>query len=113
MVYRRLFKASEQHVPCLAHVLNLAVQAMLGKHGLGAEAPSDAESMDIEDDDETEGVVGFVRTSIMDGDDDADVGKAPQESTCTKDGALTKGALQKLRKGIVKIRYVLPQFVVL
>ncbi|KAF9922419.1 hypothetical protein BGZ67_010560 [Mortierella alpina] len=59
----RYFKASEQHVPCLAHVLNLAVQAILGKGGLGAQAPADAESMDAED--ENDDSEGLIRTSIV------------------------------------------------
>ncbi|KAG0195206.1 hypothetical protein BGX33_003958, partial [Mortierella sp. NVP41] len=92
----RPFKASKQHVPCLAHVINLAVQALLGKGGLGAVAPSDAESMDVEDDDDTE---GFVRTSI--------VGKEEKDNNSTdesmNDSTYTKRALQKLRKSIVKI----------
>jgi len=70
---------------------------MLSKDGLAAKAPSDVESMDVEEDDETE---GFVRTSIVEEDeDDADADKAGEA------GMSTKHALQKLRKGIVKIRY--------
>lgn len=52
ILYWKLFDASKQHVPCLAHVINLAVQAMLGKGGIEARAPIDAESMDVEDDDD-------------------------------------------------------------
>ncbi|KAG0009200.1 hypothetical protein BGZ81_003578, partial [Podila clonocystis] len=43
-----------QHVPCLAHVLNLAVQAMLSKKGLDAVASEELEhvALDLEDDDD-------------------------------------------------------------
>lgn len=98
MICRRPFNAHKQHVPCLAHVINLAVQAMLGKDGLGAEAPSDAEFMDIEDDDDAE---GFVRTSIAKEEDEEDTDQ-PMD-----DNSTTRLALQKLRKGIIKIRYAL------
>lgn len=36
---RTPFNPDTQHVPCLAHVMNLAVQAMLGIKGLRATAP--------------------------------------------------------------------------
>jgi hypothetical protein len=68
---------------------------MLGKGGLEAEAPCDAEAMDVEDDDDAE---GFVRTSIMEEDEGSD-------SEPVNDNTSAKRALQKLRKGIVKIRY--------
>ncbi|KAG0195448.1 hypothetical protein BGX28_001353, partial [Mortierella sp. GBA30] len=101
----RLFKASKQHVPCLAHVLNLAVQAILGKDGLGAEAPTDAESLDIDNDnDESE---GLIRATIA--EDEHGEGFAPGETVASIVDATVvnldnKRALQKLRKGIVKIR---------
>ena len=100
MFCRRPFDASKQHVPCLAHVINLAVQAMLGKHGLEAEAPSDVESMDVEDDDDAE---GLTRVSIVEEEEEEVEG---EEATVTgkADEKFTKHALQKLRKGIVKIR---------
>ncbi|KAF9305924.1 hypothetical protein BG003_001180, partial [Podila horticola] len=93
----RPFMASKQHVPCLAHVINLAVQAMLGKNGLGAEAPKDAESLDVEDDDDTE---GFIRTTIMEEEDEDE---DDTSESLEEDKVSTKHALQKLRKGIVKI----------
>lgn len=71
---------------------------MLGKDGLGAEAPSDAEFMDIEDDDDAE---GFVRTSIAMEEDEEDTDQP------IDDKSTTRLALQKLRKGIIKIRYAL------
>ena len=51
---RDLFNAEHQHVPCLAHVLNLAIQAMLGKKGLDAVASEELEyvALDLEDDDD-------------------------------------------------------------
>jgi hypothetical protein len=110
---RRLFEASKQHVPCLAHVLNLAVQAIFGKDGLGAEAPADAESLDIEDGDESD---GLVRATIAeDGDGELREGFAGETVDSILDATVvsldnntsTKRALQKLRKGIVKIRYTL------
>jgi hypothetical protein len=81
-------------VPCLAHVINLACQSLLGKGGISSEAPQEAESMDVEDDDDAE---GFIRISI--GDEEFD-------DACESDDneTPTKRALDKLRKGIVKIR---------
>jgi hypothetical protein len=112
---RRLFEASKQHVPCLAHVLNLAVQAILGKDGLGAEAPADAESLDIEDGDESDGLVRATIAEDGDGDGELKEGFAGETLDSILDATVvsldnntsTKRALQKLRKGIVKIRYTL------
>ncbi|KAG0313688.1 hypothetical protein BG000_005764, partial [Podila horticola] len=108
MFCRRPFDASKQHVPCLAHVINLAVQAMLGKGGLEAEAPSDAESMDVEDDDDFE---WFTRTSIVEDEYEEGTATASTETVIAAaaavekvDNTSTKRALQKLRKVIVKIR---------
>lgn len=84
-----------QHVPCLAHVINLAVQAMPGKGGLGAEPPANAESMDTEVDDDTD---HLLCSPVSDINID-DLGKS------VADTALMKIALKKLRVGIVKIRY--------
>ncbi|KAG0345235.1 hypothetical protein BGZ54_005612, partial [Gamsiella multidivaricata] len=75
--------------------MNLAVQAMLGKGGLGAEAPRDAEFMDVEDNDDAE---GLVRNSIAKEEDEEDTNE-PRD-----DNSSIKLALQKLRRGIVKIR---------
>ena len=50
MPCRARFNASQQHMPCLAHMLNLAVQALLGRRGICASAPEDAESLDVDDD---------------------------------------------------------------
>lgn len=85
-------------MPCLAHVLNLAVQAMLGKGGLEAQAPNteEVESMDAEDDDDAE---GFIRTSIV-SDEEEDAAEVP----AVDNRPITKNALRKLRTGIVKIR---------
>jgi hypothetical protein len=115
MFYRKPFDASKQHVPCLAHVINLAVQAMLGKGGLEADAPKDARSMDVEDDDDSE---GFLRTSIAEEEEEENEEEDEEENALTNtataaleaamvdNSTSTKRALQKLRKGIVKIRYV-------
>lgn len=100
-------------MPCLAHVLNLAVQALLGKDGLGARAPADAESLDVEDEvDEEE---GLIRTSICVDADDSDEDEEPdlpETVEAVANSAVehvdiarrTQRALIKLRKGIVKIR---------
>ncbi|KAF9913821.1 hypothetical protein FBU30_003023, partial [Linnemannia zychae] len=66
-----LFDPQKQHVSCLAHVINLAVQALLGKGGLGAESPEDMES-DVNDDDVDDGSgdnAGDAFTSINIGED--------------------------------------------
>ncbi|KAF9577306.1 hypothetical protein BGW38_007576, partial [Lunasporangiospora selenospora] len=65
------FDAAKQHVSCIAHVVNLAVQALLGKRGLGAGTPEEIGDMadiedsksqsivNIEDDDDSEVLVSF------------------------------------------------------
>lgn len=64
------------HVPCLGHIINLAVQAMLGPGGLNDQPPENDNlySNDDEDEEATEPAVAKLTT------------------------------LKKLRKGIVKIR---------
>lgn len=84
-----------QHVPCLAHVINLTVQAMLGKGGLGAEPPANAESMDTEVDDDTDGLLCSPISDI----------NVDNSGKSVADTASMKIALKKLRMGIVKIRY--------
>ncbi|KAF9922411.1 hypothetical protein BGZ67_010561 [Mortierella alpina] len=93
---------------------NLQRKATLGKSGLGAAAPVDAESLDVEDgDDDSE---GLVRTSIVEEESDSDAeeseGHDPPETVASiaealndnvDNNNLTKRALFKLRKGIVKI----------
>ncbi|KAG0313366.1 hypothetical protein BG000_005907 [Podila horticola] len=76
-----LFNAVHQHVPCLAHVLNLAIQAMLGKKGLDAVASEELEyvALDLEDDDNgsddgKDGEDGEEDDEYCDDDDDNDGG---------------------------------------
>lgn len=68
-------------MPCLGHVINLAVQSILGPRGLNDEPP---ENNDL----------------YLDDDEDEEVA----ESSATP--AKKMSTLQKLRKGIVKIKYV-------
>jgi hypothetical protein len=75
-IYRHV-QGNLHHVPCLGHVINLAVQAILGPGGLDDEAPKEGDL--YADDNEAEVAVGLLLT---------------QQPTLTK-----------LRKGIVKIRY--------
>ncbi|KAF9079778.1 hypothetical protein BGX27_005997, partial [Mortierella sp. AM989] len=94
---------SKQH----AHVLNLAIQALLGKSGLGAAAPKDVQELDAEVDDDCE---GFIRGTIEldDGDEDVDDGEHHDEDeeddfpvaiAGNMDNSMCiKRALQKLRK---------------
>ncbi|KAG0338547.1 hypothetical protein BG005_003681, partial [Podila minutissima] len=90
----RPFDASKQHVPCLMHVINLAVQSMLGKGGLEAEAPDDMESMDIEDEDDSEGLICTSITRDEGMAPDTASGTALVEATETGDSnASTKNAL--------------------
>ena len=60
--------------------MNHAVQAMLSKGVFGAEASCDTEEMDVKDDDDAE---GFVRTSIMEEDED-DANESVNDSTSAK-----------------------------
>jgi hypothetical protein len=61
---RAIFGAKKQHVSCIAHIINLAVQALLGKGGLGASKPEDVKNLtDNENssdcDDNEDGLVSF------------------------------------------------------
>lgn len=89
----------------LTHVINLAVQAKLGKGSLEAEAQKDAEYMDVEDDDDS---AGFIRTSIAEEEDVVRIAPTTTTTPATDadivdNNTSTKHALQKSRKGIVKI----------
>ena len=106
-------------MPCLAHVLNLAVQAILGKDGLAAQAPADAESLDVDDDHiEPEGDQ-LMRVGLADGEEEeeeSDLESSDEPPTVSNilraevdiadHSKMTQRALVKLRKGIVKIRYI-------
>ncbi|KAF9943600.1 hypothetical protein BGZ70_005728, partial [Mortierella alpina] len=111
----RVFKASEQHVPCLAHVLNLAVQAILGKEGLAAQAPADAEFLDVDDDEGDLEGEQLIRASISEDEPEDAVADQPDVPPTVlnilvttvgtmENSSMTQRALVKLRKGIVKIR---------
>ncbi|KAF9308040.1 hypothetical protein BG003_011698 [Podila horticola] len=83
--------------------------AKLGKGSLEAEAQKDAEYMDVEDDDDS---AGFIRTSIAEEEDVVRIAPTTTTTPATDadivdNNTSTKHALQKSRKGIVKIRYVL------
>lgn len=113
--YRGIFSASKQQVPCLAHVLNLAVQALLGKSGLRAAAPNDVQGLDAEMEDDSD---GFIRDPIgqydaentvddeqPEGDDGQELANDAPDNGNLDNSVCIKRALQKLRKGLVKIRY--------
>jgi len=78
---------------------------MLGKGGLEAEGPKQAESMDTEDGDFTD---GFLRTSIVydEAEETDDIDPVNETTTEVEGNTSTKSALQKLRGGIIKIRYI-------
>lgn len=62
------------HVPCLGHIINLAVQTLLGPNGLQAEAPTN-DDMYIDDEEDEDAIIPS-----------------------------NLNALIKLRRGVVKIR---------
>lgn len=134
-------------MPCLAHVLNLAVQALLGRHGICASAPKDAQSLDIDDDVKQEqgyllrSSIGFRGGIVIEDNDDESGSPAndnnssevnddedehidfddsngddvTDDDACENDTELktppgikrlTGNALNKLRNGVKKIRYV-------
>ena len=104
MFQRSMFDAKKQHVACLAHVVNLAVQDLLGIGGLGAGAPEDVEDMVVDNGDDDV----FVSFSIgqepaigMDNADNSDSDTEPLEDNLFIDNtvgnnASTKQALVKL-----------------
>lgn len=135
-------------MPCLAHVLNLAVQALLGRRGICASAPEDAQSLDVDDDVKQEqghllrSSIGYRGGIIVeDKDDENDISAndnspsgcdgrvnehndfddgsgddaTDDDDVCEDDTELkllpgakrvTGNALNKLRNGVKKIRYV-------
>jgi len=126
-------------------MLNLAVQALLGRRGICASAPEDAESLDVDDDVKHEqghllrssiGYRGGIivedkddenaddnsPSEVYDDDDeyidfdDGNGDNATDDDVCENDTELKKlpevkrvtgNALNKLRNGVKKIRYVL------
>lgn len=96
---RNRFYHTEQHIPCLAHVINLAVQEILGKRGLKAEAPKEAALFDAEDD-----IQYLINSGLT-----PNAGAPQEEDDVEPDEALDDQAdvnpLHKLRRGIKKIRY--------
>ncbi|KAF9914865.1 hypothetical protein FBU30_002329, partial [Linnemannia zychae] len=113
-----IFDPQKQHVSCLAHVINLAVQALLGKGGLGAESPEDMER-DIDDD----GIDGGSDDDAGDAFTSFNIGEDPDlingdlfantivdgtllpsnESMNEDDYTNIRRTLQKLRTGLKKI----------
>ena len=73
--HRQLNKDNMYHVPCLGHVINLAVQAILGPQGLD-DSPPENNNLHLDED----------------------------EDQAATEPATTWSPLQKMRKGIVKIR---------
>ena len=115
---RAIFDAKKQHVSCLAHVINLAVQALLGKGGLGASKPEEIEDQSDDEDDEDDEDNGDCRENDVDDvevlvpfnigdelgtdfDDDDEVYSS--EGNGTSESAVKK-SLIKLRTGVKKIR---------
>ncbi|KAF8949589.1 hypothetical protein BGZ46_005077, partial [Entomortierella lignicola] len=106
---RDKFDAEKQHVSCIAHVINLAVQALIGKGGLGASEPEDVKnetddnSVNYDDDEEGFDEVGFVSF---------DIGGTPETNSESDDLDIdeqdvpsVKLILDKLRMGLKKIRH--------
>jgi hypothetical protein len=80
----RSLEGNLYHVPCLGHVINLAVQAMLGPAGLNDEPP---------------------KNDNLYSDDDGDDDDYVDDDEALFQGEVVKLiTLKKLRKGIVKIR---------
>lgn len=92
MLCRCRFSGTGQHTPCLAHVVNLAVQEILGKNRLKAEAPN--ESILYDADNDAQGLVNgrFTQNEVVPADEGIDFTTAVNP-------------LSKVRKGIVKIGY--------
>jgi hypothetical protein len=121
---RAIFDAKKQYVSCIAHVINLAVQALLGKGGLGASKPEEigdqADDEDDEDDKNDEDNIGNSNCEEIDindeevlipfniGDDlitDSENNEldSSEDSEATSE-SMVKKSLNKLRTGLKKIR---------
>lgn len=115
MFLRNTFDAKKQHVACLAHVVNLTVQDLLGMGGLGAGVLEDAENIVSDDDDDDDVFVSFSigqePATGMDNADNSDSDTEPLEDdlfnhNTVSNNTSTKQALVKLRTGLKKIRWV-------
>ena len=120
-IFRRSgFDAEKQHVACIAHVINLAVQDLLGKGGLGAGAPEkDDNVVGVDDNDDDDVLVSFSLGQDpaigADNEDNSGNGTGPLEGALVDDSSAvndtnTKAALVKLRTGLKKIRYAASLF---
>ncbi|KAF9408146.1 hypothetical protein BGZ76_005930 [Entomortierella beljakovae] len=107
-----------QHVPCIAHVINLAVQALLCKRGLGASKPEEiGDQSDDKDDEENRGnnnckeinindeeiLVPFNIGDKLETDSETDELDSSEDNETTLESMVTK-SLNKLRTGLKKIR---------
>ena len=121
---RAIFDAKKQHVSCIAHVINLAVQALLGKGGLGASKPEEIEDQSDDEDDEgdkndednrdnsncdeadindEEVLVPFNIGDELNTDSENDELDSNEDNEATSE-SMVKKSLNKLRTGLKKIR---------
>jgi len=86
LFYRKPFDHIRQHVPCIAHVVNLAVQAMLGKNGVRS-PPSSNHS--LYDDDDADGAIptGVSTTTSNEDSTTASAGTTATAFTADSDAA--------------------------
>jgi len=97
--FRIPFNAKKQHIACIGHVINLAVQEFLGNNGLRSQASKEAIINNVDDVADDLFRIEFDDTHGESDDDTHDEGDEVQ--------AVKKGPnpLEKLCTGITKIRY--------
>ncbi|KAG0007444.1 hypothetical protein BGZ81_004866, partial [Podila clonocystis] len=87
------FKAKKQHIACIGHVINLAVQEFLGKNGLHSQASKEPIINNVND-----GTDDLFRIEFDDdneGESDDDILAQGEEVPSVR----TPNALEKLRTG--------------
>ena len=117
LLARSLFNAEKQRVACVAHVIQLAVQEMLGCKGLNATPPDEPLELGTEDQDGQElfsvdfgdepGAGNTAATNVVALSDDEDDSEEDDEAGMRYGASYihTHGnPVQKLRDGIAKLR---------
>jgi hypothetical protein len=89
-------------VPCLGHIINLSVQALLGKDGIQAAAPDDQNDDPDNPDDQNDDPDNPDATANDTNEPDATANVVDQPDATANN---LVHPLKRIRKGIVKIRY--------
>lgn len=98
--FRIPFNAKKQHIACIGHVINLAVQEFLGNNGLRSQASKEAIINNV--DDVADDLFRIELDDNNHAESDDDTHDEGGEVWAVKKGP---NPLEKLRTGVTKIRY--------